>query len=655
VSEENVFVPMSDGVRIALTLHIPETEGPWPVVFEARPYRKDDVSWAAPLYRRLVEEGGYVVCRADVRGTGSSEGVAEDEYTEREWQDWLEVIQWLSESEWSTGSVGMYGTSYSGFNSLQVAALRPPALKAIIPIYATDHRYTDDVHYGGGVRRGLDFLDYPLNMVAMNALPPVPAVFGEGWREEWRRRVKENPPWELRWFEEQNEGPYWLHGSVFTNYDAIEAATMIVAGHADGYHNMAFRTFESLPAPKRLLFGPWSHMSPRLSLPGPRIDHVPEMIRWWDRWLRGVDNGVDRESPIVMFVRRSTRPEPDLDAYHGEWRLEPAWPPERMKEERRNLSSAIVAAGGATTAEKPVDELRVRGDVGVNGSIWCADELPFGPPWDQRGDEAFSLVYDWPPLDEELEILGHPHVELTVSSSTPVAFVSTKLCDVFPDGTSALVTRGILNLTHRESHERPEELEPGRGYRVTVELDATSWIWDRGHRVRLDLAGADFPSSWPPPAPSVLAVDRAGSTLVLPVVHGLSPDRAVPSLAPGEETPVMRAEDRPVWRIEEDVLGRERRVVIDREWEGEREREISVRGRSGGTIGVSTSDPGNAWASGGSMFEIRFPEATVRTRSRGTLRSTRQDWELELELEVAEGGEVWHRERWHRTIPRALQ
>jgi len=219
----------------------------------------------------------------------------------------------------------MYGTSYSGFNSLQVAALAPPALKAIIPIFATDRRYTDDVHFGGGIRRGIDFLDYPLMMTAMNALPPVPSTFGEGWREEWLRRIDANDPWELHWLEHQNEDDYWKHGSVAFDYGAIKAATMIIAGHADGYHNMAFRTFDALEGAKRILFGPWSHMSPRMSMPGPRIDHVPEMIRWWHRWLRGDDNGIEREAPVVMFVRRSTRPAAALDAYEGEWRSEPVW------------------------------------------------------------------------------------------------------------------------------------------------------------------------------------------------------------------------------------------------------------------------------------------------------------------------------------------
>jgi len=622
------------------------------VLFEGRPYRKDDLSWAAPVYRRFVTEGDYAVCRADVRGTGSSEGVAEDEYTEREWQDWLEVIDWLASQAWSSGSVGMYGTSYSGFNSLQVAALRPNALKAIVPIYATDRRYTDDVHYGGGVRRGIDFLDYPLNMVAMNALPPVPSVYGDGWREEWHRRVDANSPWELRWLEEQDEEPYWLHGSVFKAYEAIEAATMIIAGHADGYHNMAFRTFEALRAPRRLLFGPWSHMSPRFSLPGPRIDHVPEMIRWWDRWLRGIDNGIDREPPVVMFVRRSTRPAPDLDEYRGEWRLEPAWPPERLVEDRRELSSASVAGRGK--AEE--DTLEVRGDVGVTGSIWCAAELPFGPPWDQRPDEVFSLVYDWSGLERELEIMGHPRVELTVTSSTPVAFVSAKLCDVFPDGDSALVTRGILNLTHRSSHARPEPLAPGQPVRVSIELDATSWIWEPGHRVRLDLASSDFPSSWPPPSAGRLTVDRSASALVLPVLDGPPPEPRLPEFDPGEPTPVMRAEELPVWKIEEDVLAKERRVTIDHGFEGYREEAgIGVSARYGGTISVSTEDPGATRAEGGTTFELRFPETTVRTRSHGVLRSDGESWHLLLELEVAEGDDVWHTRHWQRTLPRLLQ
>jgi len=223
--------------------------------------------------------------------------------------------------------VGMFGTSYAGFATLHVGMRPPPALKAIVPIYATDDRYTDDIHFAGGVRKAIEF-GYPLYMVSMNALPPVPALAGEGWREQWLRRIDELLPW-FGSIEQQSDGPFWRQGSVRPDYDLIRVPTMIVGGWSDLYRSAAFRLFEHLEVPKRLLMGPWSHMEPNSSIPGPRIDHIHELIRWFDRWLRDADNGIDREPPIVLFARKTTRPEPDLDAYEGEWRFEPAWPPEQ--------------------------------------------------------------------------------------------------------------------------------------------------------------------------------------------------------------------------------------------------------------------------------------------------------------------------------------
>ena len=646
MGDERRFVTVDDGVRIAVTLHFPDhVPAPWPVVFEARPYRKDDVSDSTALYRRLCDEGGLAICRADVRGTGSSEGVAGSEYTQRELDDWLQVIAWLADQDWSNGNVGMFGTSYSGFNSLQVAALQPPALKAIIPIYATDRRYTDDVHYGGGVRRCLDFLDYPMLMVAMNALPPVPAVFGQGWREEWLRRIEETDPWELEWLRHQDEDGFWRHGSVFFDgYERIQAATMIIAGHADGYRNMAFRGFERLTAPRALLFGPWSHMSPKTSLPGPRIDHVPEMIRWWRRWLADDDNGVDRQPAIRIFVRHPSEPRTALDSFEGEWRSEPAWPAERGREWIMPLDDAT-AVNGAT--------LHVRGDVGVSGSIWCAADLPFGIPWDQRVDEPFSLVFDWDQMREPLEIMGHPRVELTLTSSEPVAFVSAKLCCVHPDGGSELVTRGILNLAHRDGHEDPQPLTPGEPVSVTLQLDATAFVWRPGTRLRLDLAGSDFPSSWPPPRAAVLDVDVARSALVLPVLEG-GPVADPPVFSDGE--PTAHLPERVSWKVHDDVLEGVRRVLIDHG---------GVRGTGAdgvgyfdhyfGEVGVRRDEPGTAWASGGTVYELEWPEVTARCESRGNLRTDANTWRMELELKVYENGELLAERRWEEEVPRHLQ
>jgi len=656
VAWNDVFITLRDGVRLAATLLVPEGEGPWPAILEATPYRKDDVTSSYHSEYQRVHEAGYAVCRLDVRGTGSSEGIAEDEYTATEHQDLLEVIDWLSKQEWSNGNIGMYGYSYSGFNSLQVAMLRPPALKAIIPIYASDDRYADDVHYFGGALKALDLLDYPLYMVAENALPPAPPVYGEGWREEWERRVAGTEPWTIRWHEHQTFDDYWKHGTVRPDYEAIEAATMILAGWADGYRAITFRGFAGMRCPKRAIIGPWAHASPDSAIPGPNVDIVPEMLRWWDRWLKGIDNGVDREPPIVVYVRRSTEPAPDLAHMRGEWRYEPTWPLERGVELPLELEKADTPGreGGGP------DELAVRGDVGWTGWISCAGHFPYGLPQDQRPDEAYSLVYDWALLEEELEILGHPLLRVTVTSSAPVAYLSAKLCDVFANGTSALVSRGLLNLTHRESRESPSPLEPGRPYEVELELEVTSWVFEQGHRLRLDLAGSDWPNTWPPPQPVTLTIDRSGSSLVLPVVEGPSPLRERPQLPESTEEQ-ERAPDgndswHVTWRIEEDVLRRERRAFAS-SWGSSEAEGVGPRMDTsyGGEVGVSTTDPGNAWAIARATYELRWPQVEVQAEARQRFRSDARAYHLELELDVKENGELRWQRRWDRTFPRELQ
>ncbi len=409
MTEERAWITAADGTRLAARLWLPE-ETPAAVLLEALPYRMDDLTSSyASEYERLCAEGGFAVCRLDLRGTGSSEGIATDEYTPEEHSDICETIAWLAAQEWSNGRVGMYGTSWSGFNSIQVAALRPPALGAIVPIYATDDRYTDDVHYMGGALKALDVVDWVTYMLPMNALPPVPAVYGDGWRELWRRRLEETPPWVVNWLEQQWDGPYWRHGSLRPGYERIACPTMIVAGWADGYRNNTFRTYERLTCPKRLLIGPWSHMSQATSLPGPHIDLVPELIRWFGRWLRDDDNGIDREPGIAVFVRRSTRPAADLSLMNGEWRSEPVWPPARLREESWRPD------GDGT------DIVPTRGDQGLTAWISCAGKLPCGQPDDQRPDDALSLCYDWPPLAEPLELMGHARLALTVIAGRPRA------------------------------------------------------------------------------------------------------------------------------------------------------------------------------------------------------------------------------------------
>ncbi len=647
--EHHVWIPMGDGVRLAARLFLPD-DLPAPVIVDALPYRMDDLTASyASEYERLCVEGGFAVCRIDLRGTGSSEGIATDEYTAQEHSDICAAIAWLAEQDWCTGKVGMYGTSWGGFNSIQVAMERPPALHAIVPIYASDDRYTDDVHYMGGVLKAIDLVDWVIYMAACNVLPPVPAVFGDGWREEWLRRIEGTEPWLLRWLEEQDDGPYWRHGSLRPDYARIACPTMIVAGWADGYTNIALRAYEALECPRRVIIGPWAHASTATSIPGPHIDLVPELIRWFSRWLRDERNGIDEEPPLAIFVRRSTRPAPELPEMRGEWRSEPTWPAERLR------AVTLTPDGDA------IDDIVVRGDVGTAAWISCAGKPPWTLPDDQREDDARSLAYDWEPLDEELEILGHPRLRLTITSPHPVAFLSARLCDVFPDGTSALVSRGVLNLTHRESHAHPTPLEPGAPTEIELELEATSWVFEPGHRVRLALAGSDWPNTWPPPHGGTLVVARASVELELPVLEGppVADPPVFPPPPPREPEPDEDGDQPPAIRhIERDPVGRNTRVETSYGSRYEGPYGARIEELYEGLVGVADANPGRAWASARTRYEIAWPETTVRTEAHLRLRSTSSAYHVIVEVVASEDGPdgIGHVERrFERRIPRRLQ
>ena len=331
---------------------------------------------------------------------------------------------------------------------------RPPALKAIVPIFATDDRYTDDIHFTGGIRKAMEF-GYPLFMVPMNALPPVPALAGAGWRDLWLQRIDELEPW-FGSIEQQTDGPFWRQGSLRPDYDLIEAPTMLVAGWADLYRTAMLRMAEHLTAPTRLLMGPWSHMSTSDAVPGPRIDLVPELIRWFDRHLRGVENGIDRE-PHAVFIRRASRPEPDLDEVRGTWRHEPAWPPERRRETALALDTAERPGGtGARDTLARAGRRRARPRTSAAPTTRRTGSRSTSGPTRRTRSSTTGRCRRRPRCS------ARPSSTATVRSSHPVAFLSAKLCEVLDDGTSVLVSRGVLNLTHRASHTSPRRSRRAR-------------------------------------------------------------------------------------------------------------------------------------------------------------------------------------------------
>ncbi|MGZ4671249.1 MAG: CocE/NonD family hydrolase, partial [Ilumatobacteraceae bacterium] len=554
---------------------------------------------------------------------------ATDEYPVSELDDLVDVIDWLAAAPWSNGRVGMFGYSYSGFNSLQLACERPPALGAICAVYATDDRYTDDVHYMGGALRAIDLVDYCHYMIPMNALPPVPAIWGDGWRDEWLARIAEHEPWLLRWIDEQFDGPYWRHGSLRPDYARIECPAMIVAGWADGYRNNTLRTFQLLRCEKELLIGPWSHMAPSTSLPGPHLDLVPEMIRFFGRWLR--DDPHEPRPPIRVFVRQATKPQPDLAIHDGEWRYEDAWPPQR-------LATTTLYDGRRRS-------LRARPDTGTAAWNSCAGGLPWGQPLDQRLDDAWSLTTDWS-VDSPTEILGHVIVHATVTSDQPVAYISVKLNDVWPDGTSALVTRGLLNLTHRE--EPPAALVPGEPYEIDIEMEATSWVFPPGHSIRLSVAGNDWPNTWVPPKPVTLTVESL--QVQLPV---LPPGGAgVPEFA-AVESPRPQPTSA-TWSVSHDVLSRVTTARTSYGGTYDARHGGRMTDSYEGEVAVSITDPALASAGGTVRFEIEWPEASVAVESRLQVRSTTDQFCVDIELDALECGAVVAQRRWARRVPRRL-
>lgn len=629
---EQVWITVRDGTRLAADLYLPAASEPAPAVLEALPYRKDDLTGDshADDYLRLRAEGGFAVCRLDVRGTGSSAGRAADEYPPCELDDLADVITCLASQPWCNGRVGMFGYSYSGFNSLQVACERPPALGAICAIYATDDRYTDDVHYMGGALRAIDLVDYCHYMVPMNALPPVPAVWGEGWRDEWLARIAEHEPWLLRWMGEQLDGPYWRHGSLRPDYGRIECPTMIVAGWADGYRNNTFRTFEHLQCEKELLIGPWSHMAPATSLPGPHIDLVPEMITFFGTWLR--DDPLDLRPPIRVFVRHSTKPEPDCAVIEGEWRYEDTWPPQR-------LTTTTLHDGRRRT-------LATRPDTGTAAWNSCAGGLPWGQPLDQRNDDAWSLTTDWP-VTSPTEVLGHVVVRATVTADQPIAYLSVKLNDVWPDGTSALVTRGLLNLTHRS--DPPTPLQPGEPYEIEVEMEATSWVFPVGHSIRLAIAGTDWPNTWVPPLPVTLTIEAVEMRLPVLPAGGAG----VPEFAP-VEPPARSQLDHLLWSVGHDVLSRVATVSTKYGGPYDVRHGGHMTDHYEGFATVSVTDPALTTAGGIVRFAIDWPEASVVVESRLLVASTADEYVVDIELDALESGDMVAQRHWSRRFLRQL-
>jgi putative CocE/NonD family hydrolase len=511
---EHLIIPLSDGTRLAARLWQPADGQPVPAILEYIPYRKRDGTRGRdePMHHWFAAHG-YAAIRVDLRGSGESDGLLEDEYSAQELADGVEVIAWIAAQPWCCGRVGMMGKSWGGFNALQVAALRPPALSAIISVCSTDDRYADDIHYMGGCLLN-DNLWWGSIMLAYQARPADPQIAGEGWRAQWLERLQAMPFWPALWLRQQRRGAYWRHGSVCEDFAAIQCPVMVVGGWMDAYSNAVFRLLAGLQVPRLGLVGPWAHNYPHDGRPGPAIGFLQEALRWWDQWLKGRDNGIMNEPMLRAYVEEWSEPGPWRDSAPGRWVAEPNWPSPRIAPRPFRIS-----ADGLRTAPGMRAELALRSPqwTGSGCGEWMGTGVPGEMPTDQRFDDGLSLCFDSKPLGSRVEILGAPEIDIDVMSDKPVAQLCARLCDVAPDGSSRRISYGVLNLTHRDSHANPQPLEPGKFYRVRLRLNDCGHAFAAGHRIRLSLSTAYWPLVWPAPEAATLTLSTEDSRLVLPV------------------------------------------------------------------------------------------------------------------------------------------
>ena len=655
-----VSITMSDGIRLAADIYWPagaDKKDRFPILLEYLPYRKDENrARNYSLYSYFLEHG-YLVVRVDMRGTGNSEGITIPyEYSDIELDDGEEVIDWLSQQEWSTGSVGMFGISWGGFNSIQMAMRNPPALKAFVALMATEYLYQEDVHYMDGIMVAGD--SWMMSNDLYNSLPGAPDFKMD---EEWLRNRFNVEPSVYTYMRQQRDGAFWDRASARGQYEKIRVPGYHIGGWYDGYRNSLPRMLENVQAPVKAMIGPWDHYFPHNAWPKPQIEWRHEAVRWFDQWLKGEDTGILKEPAFAVYVRNYHPPDPDLDQVHGYWRWEDGWPIERIENhswythDDHSLSSE--PAGNATHS------MTYKPSIGLEGggpTMWWGSIAP-----DQQPMDEYSLVYDSEILDTPLEILGRPIARLRVSANATRANWVVRLSDVAPDGQVTQVVGAAFNGTHRISAREPSDIVPGEEFDLNIDLHFTSWVFPKGHRIRIAVSNAIWPMLWPTPMQmkSTLAIGgNNGSRIDLPVV--LPGEEYTPSFKEPSSNPILSGYEvidsgnisgyAAINSIQHDPdTGEEFGVATNTgatqyPWGIERfEEEIEHR----------TSDENPAYTSVIGRYKIteELKDRTLDFEQNVEFKSDEENFYLTFHRWVSINGELYKEKVWQEVIPRDFQ
>lgn len=636
----HAWIDLPDGSRLGCRMWLPNgVDGaPVPAVLEYVPYRKDDGTYVrdSTLHPGLSERG-YACVRVDMRGSGSSDGVLTDEYSHQEMDDGEAVIEWIAAQPWCDGNVGMIGISWGGITGLQMATRQPEALKAVVALGSTDARYYDDGGYYMGAMIG-QTIGWAALMLGYNSRPPVPAHYGEGWRELWMRRLADAPMFLGIFLEHQREDDYWMRGTVAADYEAISTPIFAVSGHADCWPNTVPRLMANLAGPRQGLQGAWAHRYPQMAVPGPAIDFMPEVERWFDRWLKGDDNE-DEVAPLYrVFLQDHVPPQTFYADRPGRWLAFDEWPSADVAEATWKLDELT---SGPEDAAYDICSPQTVGMDGGEYMPW----FNFGPgpelPDDQRVDDEGSACFDTAPLTEALSIVGNARLHATVTTNASQALLAARLCAVDPDGRSTFIARGIVNLSQRHSKAEPEPLSPGRPADVVIEFDHVGYTVPVDHRLRLALSTSYWPMAWPSPTYSTVTVDP-GSELVVPVWSGSSTQRDRVSFNPAPQpaaSPVeqVRPHDEQRRRFVDETTGRHV-LQIDTDNGCTSITELAAQVDSGATqkYSIHSDDPLSAEAEYRFRWAWQMGDVAVETIASTRMWCTETTFEVEAEIVASE-------------------
>lgn len=672
----HISIPMSDGKSLSAKIWMPQGNQKFAAVLEAIPYRKDDVCLIDDEVRfAYVASRGFACIRLDLRGSGDSEGVLDDEYSPREQLDICEAIDWIATQDWCNGNVGMTGISWSGFNSLQVAAHTPKPLKAIITTCSTDDRYDNDVHYMGGSLLGFYMNWWGAIMHEFNVRPPDPELVGDSWRSRFVERLSENTNLSELWLSHQRRDEYWKQGSVIEDYDAIQCAVMAVGGWADSYTDAILRLVKGLKQSPcvQAIIGPWGHTWPERGVPGPSIGFLQACVRWWDKWLNGTENGADNDPTIRFFTQEAAHSSPDMTMREGAWYQASGFHTgDEPDTDARFMPFSLdqQTPGAALTCEPSTDPESFTQIIdsstvthrsalvtGTQVDTWLPMGSPIDLPQEQTPDDKRSICFTSQPLTQDLIISGQPTVRLRVSAAGRQAFVFARLCDVWPSGESELITRGNLNLCHRDSHEFPKPCKPDDSYDVTIRLKNVSQRIPAGHRLRVSLSTSYWIWIWPSPTLTSITIDTSASALCLPA----QPDNLRPLETPFE--PALNAPAPPVAQLRgmhpycrRFVDEKTGDVVYRRSTDGRGDQltpnGMRFWGNEHTDYRINPDDPLTA-----SMNTVRHsgferPGWRITSQLESTMACDATDFTVDMHMVVTYNGKPIHRESSTVTIPR---